>query len=217
MALSTYSELKTSVANWLRRPDLTDAIPDFITLAEAQMNRRLRVRPMVARATATLTDEYSAAPDDFLAPIVFVLDRDPVVELEYVSPERIPYLQSIDWSNTGDVPNYYSIVGAEYRFFPAPTTPYTGLLTYYQKLPALSDSNASNWLLESHPDAYLYGALLQSAPYLRSDERMATWAGLYQAALDDVKANYHVSNTTQLRMDGMPVSRRYRDDNRDFF
>jgi len=39
MAISTYSELKTAVANWLDRSDLTDVIPDFITLAETRHKR----------------------------------------------------------------------------------------------------------------------------------------------------------------------------------
>ena len=30
MAITTYSELKTAVGNWLNRDDLTSVIPDFI-------------------------------------------------------------------------------------------------------------------------------------------------------------------------------------------
>ncbi len=37
MALTTYTELKTSIGDWLNRSDLTTAIPDFISLAEAQI------------------------------------------------------------------------------------------------------------------------------------------------------------------------------------
>ena len=37
MALTTYTELKAAIADWLNRSDLTSQIPDFITLAEAEM------------------------------------------------------------------------------------------------------------------------------------------------------------------------------------
>jgi hypothetical protein len=47
MALDTYSNLKTSIANYLNRSDLTSYLGDFITLTEARLNRELRVREMV--------------------------------------------------------------------------------------------------------------------------------------------------------------------------
>ncbi len=52
-------------------------------------------------------------------------------------------------------------------------------MIYRKVVPALSDANTSNWLLACAPDAYLYGALLESAPYIKDDERIAVWtAGL---------------------------------------
>lgn len=210
MALSTYAELKASLASWLRRGDLTAAIPDFIALAEAQVNRVLRVRPMVARATATLDTEYAAAPGDFIAPISFVLEASPQIVLQYVSPERLAELEAAEVSTCDNRPVWWSIVGGEFRLYPAPATSYAGELTYWQKIPALSDSNTSNWLLASHPDVYLYGALMQSAPYLKNDGRIGTWQALYASAVQDLQSAYHVPNTTTLRMDGMPtVHRRF--------
>lgn len=205
MALSTFSELKSSLATWLHRSDLTSAIPDFITLAEAQLNRVLRVRPMMARTDLTVNGEYEDAPADFIAPISFVLETSPEIVLEYVSPERMVELEAAEITTTEDKPKWWSIVGDEFRLYPVPTTSYTGELTYWQKIPALSDANTSNWLLASHPDVYLYGSLLQAAPYIRDDARLATWGELYATAVNDVKSAYRVPNTTTLRMDDMPV------------
>jgi hypothetical protein len=53
-------------------------------------------------------------------------------------------------------------------------------------LDKLSVSNASNWILARHPDVYLYGSLLQAAPYLRDDERVGLWAPLYAQAIEDM-------------------------------
>ncbi len=66
MALTTYTELKASVADWLNRTDLTSVVPDFIALAEAQIERTLRTRQMIVRATASIDTEYSAVPADSL-------------------------------------------------------------------------------------------------------------------------------------------------------
>jgi hypothetical protein len=70
---------------------------------------------------------------------------------------------------------------------PTPDTGYTGELTYYGKITALSDSNTSNWLLSYAPDLYLYGALLEASPYLKDDERLATWGQLYTNSLGDIE------------------------------
>jgi hypothetical protein len=59
-------------------------------------------------------------------------------------------------------------------------------LLYLAKIPALSDSNTSNWLLSEAPDVYLYGSLVHSAPYLQEDDRLGVWAQLYGAAVERV-------------------------------
>ena len=55
MSISTYAELKTAIANFLARTDLTDQIPNFIQLAEARLSRELETRDQEKRANATLT------------------------------------------------------------------------------------------------------------------------------------------------------------------
>ena len=66
MALSTYAQLQTSIGDWLNRSDLTATIPDFIALAEAQIERTLRTRQMIVRDTLTFSTEYGSIPADFL-------------------------------------------------------------------------------------------------------------------------------------------------------
>ena len=48
MAITIYSELKTAVANFLSRSDLTSRIPEFITLGEDRIGKDLRIRAMEA-------------------------------------------------------------------------------------------------------------------------------------------------------------------------
>lgn len=182
MTLSTYSALQSAVADWLERDDLTARIPDFISLAEAQINRALRVRQMVRRSAAAIGDPYSAAPDDLLEPISLTLEG---VQLDPTPPEVIvAYASSA--AAVGQ-PRIFAVVGRELRCWPAPDREYAAELTYYARLSPLSAEVASNWLLAEAPDIYLYGALLQAAPYLHDGESAATWGQLYAEALEALR------------------------------
>lgn len=192
MALATYSDLTASIANWLRRDDLTAVIPDFITLAEAQINRRLRVRRMVTHAALTIDAEFVDVPDDYAGAKTIEVASSPVRDLQYVTTEQMALLQT--QTNPGGPPSCYTVVGSEFRFYP-PSFPYDASVTYWQRVPALSEAAPANWLLLTSPDIYLYGALLQSAPYLRADPRIDTWSSLYLAALDDLTRTDQVEDS----------------------
>ena len=194
MAISTYSELQTAVGNWLNRTDLTDRIPEFIALAEAQMNRRLRVRQMVTRAEAALASEFVGVPADLLEPIQLTLEisESDIRFLQYLAPERMLAEKAALGAITAAEPQFYSIVGTQIQLLPQPDQSYTSEFTYYAKLPALA-SNSTNWLLSAYPDAYLYGSLVQGAPYLIEDERAVTWGTMFQAALNDIQMSNRVS------------------------
>lgn len=202
MAITSYSTLQTTVGDWLNRSDLTTVIPDFITLAEAQFNRTLRHRKMVERATATLDTEYSVMPADWLESIRYQINTNPITVMEFVSPDQAAMLKGA-YSTSGK-PIFYSQIGQQFQVIPAPDSgsAYTGELTYYASIPALSAGNTSNWLLVDSPDIYLYGALLQSAPYLQDDQRLNIWAAIYQRLIDDLKVSDERSRmaTSSLRM-----------------
>ena len=186
MALDTFSGLKTTIADYLNRDDLTSIIPSFITLAEAKFNRKLRVRQMVKRATAAIDTQYFAFPTDWLQAKQFILNTNPITYLEYVTNFQGDELRATTVIAVGK-PQYYSFVGSQIEVIPTPDTSYTGELTYYGKIPALSDSNTSNWLLAYAPDLYLYGALLEASPYLKDDERLAVWGNLYISSIGDIE------------------------------
>jgi hypothetical protein len=184
MAITTYAELQTSIADFLNRDDLTSAIPTFIDLAEAQMQREIRHYKMMQRSTAPIDTRYSALPSGWLETVRFHIVGDQSYRLELTSMDDMLQLREKD-SATGR-PTHYAHIGSSLEVYPTPDESYTAELLYYEKLPALSDSNTSNWLLEQAPDAYLYGALLQSAPYLRDDGRAQVWTSFYAGAVASV-------------------------------
>jgi hypothetical protein len=187
MAITTYSELKSAVADFLNRDDLTSVIPNFIALAEAALNRRMRAPEMVTRATVTVDAEYENRPADWMETIRYQITTNPITVVEFVTPEEA-IIQKTKFSTSG-VPIFFSTVGTQFQHIPAPDTSYTGELMYYARIAGLSDSNTSNWLLTANPDIYLYATLIQSAPYLKEDERISVWAGIY----DRLMAEYEVA------------------------
>jgi hypothetical protein len=183
MSLDTYANLQAEIALWLNRTDLTAQIPGFITLAEAQMNRRLRAFQMLSRSSFPISGELTALPSDFLA-VETLRNTTSGLVLRSVSPRMMDDDRATYDYAAGD-PQRYSIEGVNLRVSPVPGAAVATSLLYYAALPALA-SNTSNWLLALYPDAYLYGALTQSAPYLRADERLATWSTLFLAAMADI-------------------------------
>lgn len=185
MAITTYSELKTAVADWLNRSDLTSAIPNFISLAEAQMSRQIRHRKMVMRATATMDTPYFAVPADWKETIRFQLNTNPITPLLYVTPEQL--LEDSQVYTSAGQPMFFTTIGQQFEVLPQPDGSYDAELLYYSKLTPLSDAAPTNWLLTESPDIYLYGTLAQSAPYLKEDERTAIWTSLYEKFIEDMR------------------------------
>lgn len=186
MNFATYADLKASIADELNRDDLSSAIGGFIRLMESQTERQLRTRDMIAlNQSFTIANEFEPIPADMLEVRSIVLNTDQVIELEYLTASDLSEFKRSEL-NIGR-PSKFSVVGSNFQFARVPDTSYTATIIYFQKIPKLSDTTTSNWLLENHPDIYFYGSLLNSAPYLKDDARVAVWGALYQNACDALK------------------------------
>jgi hypothetical protein len=188
MAISTYSDLKTAVADYLARSDLTSKIPDFITFAENRLRRDLRIRQMLKLVNATMTanDSTLSLPSDFLEMRDIHLNTTPNSALEYLSPNI--FYRNADATNTG-VPKRYTLLASDFQFAPIPDSAYNVRMLYYAAPAYLSDSNTSNVFLANCADALLYASLGEAEPYIMNDERLNTWAALYQRAIDTINAS----------------------------
>ena len=165
MSIANYADLQTSVAAWLHRSDLTTIIPDLITLAEAKLNRILRIRAMENTTTGSIAASVSL-PTGFVEMIsLTATGNGKTWPLQYRSPS------SLSGETTG-TPAYYSLVGDSIYFDPG-TSGYTYSITYYKKFDALS--GGVNWLITNAPDAYLYATLCEAAPYIKDDARLPVW------------------------------------------
>ena len=203
MALSSYSELKSTVASYLARSDLTAVIPDFIRLAEERLRRDLRIRQMLVVATADTTggDSTVGLPTDFLEMRDIHVNLNPVVQLSYKAPNAF---YSSGKSTQSGKPTDYTVLAAEFQLAPIPDAAYTLQMLYYAKPALLSDSNASNVFLANCPDALLYAALGEAEPYLMNDARLQTWAALYERAITAINTSDQSSE-----YGGQPMSMSY--------
>jgi len=208
MALSTYAELKTGIANWLNRTDLTDEISDdFIKLTEADFNAKLRIRAMEQIDSITIDSETETVPTGFIGVRSFyILLASNKYPLKYLTPHN---MFDIRGGSRSGRPRAYTIESDDetekFRFAPSPDTTYTGYLSYYKAISTLSASNTSNWMLANHPAVYLYGSLYHSANFLGGIDPQQTqqWLMMYSTALERCE-----NNDRQDSYGGAPVVQR---------
>ena len=186
MAISNYGELKTAVANWMDRDDLTARIPEFIALAEARFNRVLRIRAMESKQTASTVagQQNLALPTNYIQMRNVQMNTSPVTPMQYVTPEIFDRLYG--GSATG-TPKFYSIIANELQLGPTPDTVQTIEMLFYKKFDPLSADGDTNWVLTNAPDVYLYGALLEAEPFIMNDSRVQLWATAFQTAIVDIQ------------------------------
>jgi hypothetical protein len=190
------ASLQAAAVEYLARDQdatLIARIPTFIQLFEGTMNRALFTRQMESRTQAitdpavTTEPEFVALPADFQTMRRIRLSGEiGKPSLQFLSGTQMDEMRTCA-ANVSNVPRYFSIFGNEIELFPTPAAITTLEMIYRQNLPSLN-TNATNWLLALAPDAYLFGVLLQSAPYIKQDARIQVWAAAVQSALSDLNS-----------------------------
>lgn len=188
-----YASLRSAVTEYLARDQdttLIARIPTFVQLAEAKFNRQLFVRQMEQRATALVNlassePEFVALPSDFQSMRrVRLSSVTGKPALEFKSGTQIDEYR-FETFNVSGRPRYFTVFGDELEIAPTPDAAYTIEMVYRRNIPPLAEHDP-NWLLTLAPDLYLYGALLESAPYIKEDSRIQTWGLGFTAALNDL-------------------------------
>lgn len=211
MAITTYTELCTAAANWLARDDLTSRIPEFIALFEAKANRELRC-PQMEKRSYTSVDTGNTAPEFISLPGDFQTMRRLRLSgvtgkprLANVSGQQADLLR-YSIANASGQPEFFTIIGNELELIPTPGQDYELEMIYRANLDPLGASTATNWLLDLAPDAYLYGALLEAAPYMKDDNRIAVWAAGLTTVFDGLNRlgmeQSYMSGPMSVRIEG---------------
>ena len=185
MALSSYAELKSAVADYMGRDGdvgFVSQIPTFIALCEARLNRVLRDgrNEIVAQLTPNSSGE-AILPTNFRQ-VRSVNVGDAAASLEYLTPDEA----ELRYGDETGTPASYTIIGRTMFIYPISEDPV--FLLYYSGVTGLSDTETSNWLLESHPDVYLFGSLVEACLFAGlEDQRSATWEQRFAGAIDDMR------------------------------
>jgi hypothetical protein len=186
MALDTYTGLLAAIASWLDREDLATAIPDFVQLAESRLNKELRVAAMEKTAYAYLTDGSVPLPADWVEARRIISSGSGSFQtaLQFLTPTEAGDTYP---SSLSGVPAFYTISGNTLATYPNGGSGQVTMI-YYAKIPSLL-AYGGNWLLTKSPDCYLYGSLMEAAPFLGDDQRIETWAALFAKAVEALNAS----------------------------
>lgn len=185
MSIANYSELQSKIALWLRPGSGSTSglqIADFITLFESRANRELQLRVMESNEplTATLGERAIALPAGFIEPIGFWLtDIDPREELNYCLPDQL------NVTTSAHRPQHWALDGGNIVFECPVDVAYPATFRMLKRF-ALSDASPTNWLLSNHPDLYLYGSLVNAAPFVRDVSMLGIWKGFVEEALEEI-------------------------------
>ncbi|MGL4565296.1 MAG: phage adaptor protein, partial [Halioglobus sp.] len=176
--------LKTAIANWLDRSDLTPKIPEFIQLAENKIFRTLRCpgnEQWVTYPADPLNAQTFQVPNDFLEAKVLMFGT---TILERITDQR--YLFLLARSDAQGTPRYFTRMKDQFYLYPQADTEADMNLIYWESQgPMVADTDQTR-VLAFAPDLYLYGALTQAQAYLIGDERLGVWAGQYNEAMAEV-------------------------------
>lgn len=188
MALSNYTELQAAIVSELRRTDLTANIPDFITRAEAKINRKVRLRGQEDLYTWTYdtaaTDKFLSLPAGFVELLSLKIkgstseDRD-YRELRYIEPSRF----HLYYIGSSGKPERYTLRN-KIEIDRLPGESYTVRMHYLKQWDIATDT--TNWLLTNYPDAYLYGSLAEASLFIKHDSRVPIWKSLFEESLSEL-------------------------------
>lgn len=183
-SISDYNDLVSEIAIEFSRSDTGARAPRSIQMLEAELNRRLRVLDMITSTTIdTVADtETIDMPSDFRAIRSIALASTPQ-DLTPLSLEKLINAYAV---GTTGRPRFFSLLNQKVRFAPIPDGVYTVNLSYYGNIPALTSLNTTNWLIEKHPDLYLYGSCEKLAMIYKDTPMRDYYGALKDALIADI-------------------------------
>jgi hypothetical protein len=177
--ISSYTTLKTAISEWFMGRDLSGDVDVFIDLAEAYFNVKLRLRQMETIASISASSNTYALPSDYIEYKRVVEKASIRRQLKYITEDAVETLYP---TRASGLSCHFTIIGSTIYTFPLSSTDIE--LTYYAKIPALSDANTTNWLLTAHPNLYLHACLLYAAEWVKDNDELTKESTFVQNYID---------------------------------
>lgn len=189
--LSNYGELKEAVKGYLlNRKDMDLRIPQLIALSERRIYRELRCPANEAEVYTELgTKNNMSLPRDYLeCKQLRIIYENRWYELDRVSGSEFIKL------NDGELgmPEFFTRYVKQLYWWPTQDSDMDTHMIYWQDLSGqLVNDYDTNEILRIAPDLYVYGALVESEPYLGHDDRIPVWNDMFNQALAQINAHAH--------------------------
>ena len=178
MSINTYSGLVTAISDWLDRTVTEAQASSFIQLTEARLNRLLEDPEMEVTSNSFATGDYTALPADFGSMVSISTGNGPL--------RQVGAVEFAGYNTIGGIPRHYVVTDGSISFAPNNTTTPIRMV-YRRRIPALSLTAPTNWLLTLAPDAYLYGSLMQAESFDMNDERLAGWKAMFDETIAELR------------------------------
>lgn len=183
----TYDSLLVDVRRYLERgftqesdQIVYDQLPRLVTLGERRIARELKIEGFIRAVTTPLQPGVPVymKPDRWRDTVSMTVDNQPIFARSY------EYCRSY-WPNEASTgtPEFYADYDYQHWLLvPTPATAQSLEILYYEQPRFLGDDFQTNWLTEYAPDLLLYATLLEATPFLKNDDRIQTWQGMYDRA-----------------------------------
>lgn len=183
----TYDSLLVDLRRYLERGFTVESdaivyeqLPRLVTLAERRIARELKIQGFI-RAVQTPLQVGVAVylkPDRWRDTVSMTVNGTPIFARSY------EYCRNY-WPDEAETaaPQFYADYDYQHWLLaPTPNAASTLEILYYEQPAFLGEDFQTNWLTEYAPDLLLYAALLEASPFLKKDERIATWQAMYDRA-----------------------------------
>ena len=198
--ITNYATLQTAIADYLARDDLTSFLPNFVQNVENKLRRALNLRNEETALSISVSSGTGTVPSDFKALKFAYVDQAPVQVLDWTPLDDLYRRHSV--RSGAEIPRLISREGADFVFGPFPKD-FTLKGIYYAKQDPLRTTDPS-WYVTNAPELLLYGALLESAPFIHDDVRLQTWRTLFNEAMDTVLTEESNAATSKGRLQQRP-------------
>lgn len=196
MAITNFSTLKSALSEWSDRTDVSDdALSLCVQMSTDLFNDgseqipALRVREMEIVANLTPVSGVCALPNDYGQYRRVVETASPRRSLEYVVPDAAEWIYA---DRIAGLAANFTIIGSSLYTFPLASNAIE--LTYYQRIPDLSDAAPTNWLITKKPSLYLHAGLFNLAMLVRDAELQQRSAGMVMSLISGMSGSDELAN-----------------------
>lgn len=185
----TYASLTDEIQKYVERTDsnFVSSIPMFIMLGERRVSRDLKILGLKVYITDNLIvgQQTIQKPTRWLNNSTFNIGTKTNFNTRKQILQRSYEYCRIYWPDPTQEsePKYYADYNYDFWLIaPTPDQVYPYEIAYYQTPTLIDEHNTTNFLTENAPEVLIYASLLETASYLKDDERVAIWTQYYEKA-----------------------------------